>query len=120
MLNQNATQNIGLALHELATNAVKYGALSVQEDTIEVAWQIRPGALGSACFHLTWRERNGPEVKAPQHSGFGQVVLQRMTGVPLGGLVEHEFYPSGVVWTLEVLAAAVLASKADDSASAAP
>lgn len=119
LLNRNATQNIGLALHELATNAVKYGALSVQEGAVAVAWQIRPGALGSTCFHLTWRERNGPEVKSPKHSGFGQVVLQRMTGVTLGGLVQHEFCPSGVVWTLEVLAAAVLASKTDDSASVA-
>lgn len=112
-LNQSATQNIGLALHELATNAVKYGALSVSEGTVTVDWQVAPGTLGSMCFRLTWREQNGPEVKPPEHAGFGQVVLQRMTGATLGASVSHEFHPSGVVWTLDVLAAAVLIPSAE-------
>jgi two-component sensor histidine kinase len=108
LLSPDATQNIGLALHELATNALKYGALSVPEGTVTIAWQVGPGPLGSTCFRLTWREQNGPEVKPPEHAGFGQVVLQRVTGATLGGSVSHEFHPSGVVWTLEVFADAVL------------
>lgn len=108
ILTPEATQNIGLALHELATNAMKYGALSVPEGAVTVAWQVGPGALGSTCFHLIWREQNGPEVRSPEHAGFGQIVLQRMTGAALGVSVKHEFHSCGVVWTLEVLAAAVL------------
>ncbi|MDQ8698144.1 sensor histidine kinase [Hyphomicrobium sp. LHD-15] len=114
-LNLSATQNLGLALHELATNALKYGALSVPEGTVTVAWQVGPGPLGSTCFRLTWREQNGPEVKPPEHAGFGQVVLQRMTGATLGGSVSHEFHPSGVVWTLEVFSDAVLIPSTDAS-----
>lgn len=108
LLNPEATQNIGLALHELATNATKYGALSVPEGTVAVDWKVGPDPLESAYFQLTWREQNGPEVKPPEHAGFGQVILQRMTGAAQGGSVSHEFHPSGVVWAVEVPAAAVL------------
>ena len=63
-LNPEATRNIGLALHELATNATKHGALSVPEGTVTVDWQITPGKAGAPCFHLIWRERNW---RAPPH-----------------------------------------------------
>lgn len=115
-LTRDATQNIGLALHELATNAMKYGALSLTQGSVTVAWQLVPGALGSTCFRLTWREQDGPEVRPPEHAGFGQIVLQRMAGAALGGSVTHEFLPGGVVWTLEVLAAAVLMPRAGNGA----
>jgi two-component sensor histidine kinase len=114
-LTRDATQNIGLALHELATNAMKFGALSVPKGSVTVEWQLFAGALGSECFRMTWREQNGPDVEPPEHSGFGQVVLQRMTGAALGGSVKHEFHRGGVVWTLEVLAAAALVLSVDDN-----
>ncbi len=78
-LNSEATRNIGLALHELATNAIKHGALSVSEGFITVDWEVRPDDTGSQHFHLIWREHNGPAVQSPQHRGFGHAVLQRMT-----------------------------------------
>jgi two-component sensor histidine kinase len=115
LLTPDATQNIGLALHELATNALKYGSLSVPEGTVTVDWQVGPGPLGSTCFRLTWHEQNGPEVKPPDHAGFGKIVLQSTTGATLGGSVLHEFHPSGVSWTLEVLASAALISNTDAS-----
>jgi len=115
-LTPEATRNIGLALHELATNAMKYGALSVPEGAVAIAWQVGPGTLGAACFRLSWRERNGPAVKPPAHAGFGQIVLQRMAGATLGGSVIHEFHPAGVVWTLEVLASSIVMPSASDSA----
>jgi len=114
-LNRNATQNIGLALHELATNAMKYGALSLPEGSVSVAWQVEADASGSVIFKLIWRERGGPKVTPPQHGGFGQIVLQRMTEATLGARVSHEFHPGGVVWSLELPASSVVMPSSGDS-----
>ena len=108
LLNPEAAQNIGLALHELATNATKYGALSVPEGVVTVNWELGPGDVGPRCFSLIWRERNGPKVMPPTRRGFGHVILQRMTGKMLQGKVNHEFEACGVSWTLEVPSAAVV------------
>ena len=107
-LNPAATQYIGLGLHELATNATKYGALSVPDGTVTVDWEIGPNELGPSRFRLNWREHHGPRVISPQHRGFGHVVLQRMPGLALQGKVSHEFRADGVSWTLDVPAAAVV------------
>lgn len=100
-----AAQSIGLALHELATNATKHGSLSVPEGVIAVHWELAPVGIGRTCFRLRWRELNGPKVTPPTRSGFGHVVLQRTTGQALQGKVNHEFKADGVRWTLEVPAA---------------
>ena len=107
-LNADAAQNIGLALHELATNAIKHGALSVPKGSVTVHWELGPGEAGQTCFRLIWRERNGPKVMPLTRRGFGHVVLQRLTGQALHGKVSHEFAASGVSWALETTAAAVL------------
>jgi len=91
-----AVQALGLALHELATNATKYGALSGAEGKVVVRWQ-RIGATG---LHLSWAERGGPAVAEPTRSGFGQVVIERLTAQNLAGTVDYTFEPSGVAWTL--------------------
>ncbi len=109
-LNADAAQNIGLALHELATNAIKHGALSVAEGSIAVCWELRPDKAGQTCFGLNWRERNGPKVTPLTRRGFGHVVLQRLTGQALNGKVSHEFEASGVCWNLKAPAAAVVMS----------
>jgi two-component sensor histidine kinase len=108
-LNQDAAQAVGLALHELATNATKHGALSMPEGSATIRWELGRGEQGNACFRLIWRERNGPRVSAPTHQGFGSVVLQRMTGAALQGAVKHEFGSDGVSWTLEAAAETALA-----------
>jgi two-component sensor histidine kinase len=110
-LNPEAAQNIGLALHELATNAIKHGALSVPEGLVTVHWELEQRDVGPTRFRLIWRERNGPEVIPPTHHGFGHIVLQRMTAATLQGKVAHEFDPRGVCWTLEAPAAAVIATE---------
>ncbi len=69
LLNPEAAQNIGLALHELATNATKHGALSVPEGVVTVNWELGPGDVGPRCFRLIWRERNGPKVMPPRVGG---------------------------------------------------
>ncbi|SJZ80589.1 Two-component sensor histidine kinase, contains HisKA and HATPase domains [Consotaella salsifontis] len=94
-LNPSAAQTIGLALHELATNAAKYGALSVAEGRVEIAWTV-----AGEEFAITWRETGGPPVAVPRHQGFGSLVVKKMTARGLGGDVLMDFAPSGVVWRL--------------------
>ncbi|MEF2073176.1 sensor histidine kinase [Consotaella aegiceratis] len=93
-LNPSAAQTIGLALHELATNAAKYGALSVDEGAVEIEWNL------DTDFVMTWRELGGPAVSPPRHQGFGSLVVKKMTARGLGGDVDMEFAPTGVVWRL--------------------
>lgn len=87
---------IAMALHELATNAAKYGALSNGEGRVDVTWSIDAATL-PADIHLTWSERNGPPVKAPTRTGFGSRMIQQHLGAELGGKVRLDFAESGVV-----------------------
>jgi len=98
-----AAQTIGLALHELATNAAKYGALSVNEGYVRIDWTL------DANFTLTWHEHGGPPVAEPKRSGFGTLVTQRMTARGLGGEVKMTYAPTGVVWVLTAPAEMILA-----------
>ena len=118
MLEREATQNLGLALHELATNATKYGALSVPEGAISVRWYLAPGNGGGKRFRLLWREENGPAVTPPAHRGFGSMVLQRITAATLNGAATHDFDAGGVSWTLEASAASILLPEMEKTAHA--
>jgi two-component sensor histidine kinase len=111
LLTKEATQDLGLALHELATNAMKYGALSVPEGRVSVSWTLSRGNPGSERFRLIWRERNGPPVTPPDYHGFGSMVLKRIVEATLSGSVQHDFGVGGVSWTLETPAAAILSVK---------
>jgi two-component sensor histidine kinase len=106
-LNPEAARSIGLALHELATNACKYGALSVPEGKVAVHWEL-PKSGGPRRFVMTWRESDGPMVTEPTHCGFGRQVIQQVTTQALGGDVTHEFLPEGVTWTLDIPAALIV------------
>jgi two-component sensor histidine kinase len=103
-LNPEAARNISLALHELATNACKYGALSVPEGKVAVHWELANHGERQR-FHMTWREAGGPMVTEPQRWGFGSQVLQQVTAQALAGKVTHRFAPDGVRWTLDIPAA---------------
>jgi PAS domain S-box-containing protein len=92
VLNPRATNALTLALHELATNAVKYGALSSEAGHVDVTWR----ALATGGFELDWQERDGPSVSPPQRRGFGSTLLDRVTGRELGGSAVIEFRPDGV------------------------
>jgi PAS domain S-box-containing protein len=98
ILTGEAAQAIGLALHELATNATKYGAWLSASGNVSVSWQIVP----DGGMTLTWVERGGPLVAAPQRKGFGQVVIEQMVGVSVGGSVDMRFEPDGLTWSLFV------------------
>jgi two-component sensor histidine kinase len=98
MLKSEAVQNVALALHELATNASKYGALSVPSGKVNIDWVRQPGAHGADDLRLTWRESGGPKVTPPTKKGFGCFVLERVTVNALGE-GSLEFAPDGLVWT---------------------
>jgi len=98
MLRTEAVQNVALALHELATNASKHGAISVPAGKVEIEWAIEPGESGERSLRLTWREVGGPPVKEPAQKGFGCFVLERVTVNALGE-GHLEFNPSGLTWT---------------------
>jgi PAS domain S-box-containing protein len=83
---------LSLAMHELATNAVKYGALSNSEGRVEVAWTLDDGRL-----RLTWRERGGPPVAYPARRGFGARLLEHGLADELRGVVRLDFRPEGLV-----------------------
>jgi two-component sensor histidine kinase len=100
-LNPEAARDIGLALHELATNAAKHGALSVPEGRVALHWELVGGGA-EQCFRMAWRESGGPIVTEPKRWGFGRQVLQRVTAQSLDGTVTHEFPPDGVRWTLDI------------------
>ncbi|MGA0603691.1 HWE histidine kinase domain-containing protein [Caulobacter sp. KR2-114] len=106
VLNPRATNALTLALHELATNAVKYGALSVETGRVDVTWR----AMSDGGFELIWQERGGPPVIVPQKRGFGCTLLERVTGRELGGSAVLEFRPAGVRALLRADASALAAT----------
>ncbi len=106
-LKPEAAQNIGIALHELSTNAAKYGALSVPGGSISISWHVKKDT-DIPRLHMTWQESGGPAVAAPGHKGFGHVVMDRITGQALGGTSRADFNPAGVTWQLDVPAASIV------------
>lgn len=108
VLRPEAAQNIGIALHELSTNAAKFGALSVPDGSITVSWTFVTGEQGERRLNLAWEELGGPPVAMPEHKGFGLMVMDRITGAALGGTSSMDFAPDGVNWRLDVPAAGVI------------
>jgi two-component sensor histidine kinase len=85
-----------MSLQELATNAVKYGALSNGSGRIEVRWQLDETTVPHR-LSLTWEEDGGPSVLEPKRRGFGTRLIERSLAQELGGEVDIRFAPSGVV-----------------------
>jgi PAS domain S-box-containing protein len=98
-----SAQAIGLALHELATNAGKYGALSADKGRVDISW----GIVGDT-FTMSWIERDGPPVSAPKRRGFGTVVMEAMAERSVDGAVALDYASSGVTWCLTCPAANAL------------
>ena len=102
-LNAAAAQAIGLAVHELSSNAGKYGALSVDTGRVDVCWH-----LDGDVFAMRWNEFNGPPVSPPKRCGFGSTVITAMAKQTVNGEVQLDYAPSGVVWNLTCPAANAL------------
>jgi len=91
---------LGLIVHELATNAVKYGALSDSKGRVAVDWAIHDGARRN--LTLTWRESDGPAVKKPKHKGFGTELIAREASGTLGGHATFDYAPDGLTVRIDV------------------
>lgn len=94
-LTPEAAQSIGMALHELATNAAKYGALSDGQGHIDIGWTHRAGK-----FSMHWSESGGPPVVPPTRLGFGSKVISDMVRLSLDGKVDILFQETGLRWQL--------------------
>ncbi|UZK67803.1 HWE histidine kinase domain-containing protein [Sphingomonas sp. M1-B02] len=90
-----------IALHELATNAIKYGAFSNNAGRVEISWVLVLDANGDRLV-LCWQEQGGPPVIAPTHKGFGSWVLERGLAHELGGTVALEFLEQGLMCTIDI------------------
>jgi PAS domain S-box-containing protein len=92
---------LGIAFHELATNAVKYGAFSNDRGRIIVEWKVAPSSSGDRLI-LHWREKDGPPVTPPNRTGFGSRVLERGLAYELNGSVELDYHAEGLVSTIDI------------------
>jgi PAS domain S-box-containing protein len=114
----SAAQALGMALHELAMNAAKHGALSGERGRVDISWHILVEGYKGA-FMIEWAEHDGPPIRK-EGSGFGSTVLSRMVQATLGGTAELEFRPSGLLWSLKCPLASVLESGRAMSAAERP
>lgn len=95
-LEPTASVAVSMAMHELCTNAVKYGALSTPAGQVEIGWEVE-SADGGRHLLLRWQERNGPPVQAPDHKGFGSILIKDALAAELNGTVELSYDVPGVV-----------------------
>jgi PAS domain S-box-containing protein len=98
-----AAQSIGIALHELATNAGKYGALSAECGRVEIGWRLNGDE-----FTISWAECDGPHVEGPKRHGFGSTVISMVAKASVDGDVELDYAPTGLIWRLKCSADKVL------------
>jgi two-component sensor histidine kinase len=113
-LNPQCAVMLGMVVHELATNAAKYGALSGKEGTVDVKWWIDQETRQ---IMITWTERGGPTVHSPTRSGFGRLLLERALPISLMGRVDLRYEPGGLQASLEVPLAKALREEARAAAS---
>jgi len=91
-LNPKCALVLGMAFHELTTNAAKYGALSTKSGVVDVTWELQPDRQ----LVIHWTESGGPAVTPPSRSGFGRLLLERALASDLRGEVKMDFTPSGL------------------------
>ena len=100
-LTPKATLALGIVFHELATNAVKYGAFSNETGLILIAWKIEPKPEGIRLV-LRWKETGGPPVTPPSRKGFGLQVIERGLAHELEGKVHLDYGVDGVICTIDI------------------
>ncbi|WP_298359167.1 PAS domain S-box protein [Rhodoblastus sp.] len=98
-LRPSAAQGLGLALHELATNAAKYGALSNGDGLVRISWGVASGEM-EPMFWMHWVEEGGPRVAAPTRTGFGRTVIVSMMQHAVKGQVAVDYPETGLSWRL--------------------
>lgn len=96
VLNTDATQALSMVIHELTTNAVKYGALSVPEGHVAVSWRQETALGAREMFVLEWREYGGPVVKPPKRKGYGTNLIRELLTYEFSGTVDQHYAPEGL------------------------
>jgi two-component sensor histidine kinase len=96
-------------LHELGTNAVKHGALSIPTGVIKIRWDLETGGPHEGRLRIIWEEVGGPRVEQPQRHGFGELVITKLVPVSLRGTALLEFEPGRVKWVLLASSSSVVA-----------
>ena len=91
---------LALIVHELATNAAKYGALSSPDGAVQIEWRLREDG-GAQALHLTWTEQGGPPVHPPARRGFGTRLIERGLSGQVGGVTALHYDPAGLVCTIK-------------------
>jgi PAS domain S-box-containing protein len=97
----SAAQALGMALHELATNAGKYGALVNSGGKIKIEWGLECADGGEQAFVMRWREQGGPSVTSPARSGFGSTIICSLTEMSLKAKINLDFATTGLTWQLQ-------------------
>lgn len=97
-----AAQVIGMALHELATNSLKYGALSGDDGTVDIGWKVEGDRA-----RMWWHEKGGPPVRQPQRTGFGTMLIRDVPRSSLSADVTMNFDPDGLCWQIDAPASAL-------------
>jgi len=100
-ISPKAALALGIAFHELATNAVKYGAFSNEAGSIQIAWRIEAMPEGNRLV-LSWHEKHGPPVAPPSRKGFGSQVIERGLALELDATVHLDYRADGVVCTINI------------------
>ena len=107
-LGPNTAVALSMAVHELCTNAIKYGALSSAGGRVEITWSADHGL-----FRWRWQERDGPEAAVPTQTGFGSRMIERSLAAQLSAEVNLNFVPTGLVCTIEAPISAIRDNEAD-------
>jgi PAS domain S-box-containing protein len=102
VLSAPATQAVAMVLHELVTNAAKYGALSSPSGRVSIGWERKANGAAAAMLSLEWRERDGPPVAAEVRSGYGTDLIRDLIPHELGGTVDLAFAPDGACCRIEI------------------
>ncbi|AIT81523.1 histidine kinase [Novosphingobium pentaromativorans US6-1] len=106
MLSPGAAEALAMATHEMCTNAMKYGALSVPNGQVLIAWQVE-GAGEDARFRISWTESGGPPVSPPMRHGFGSRIIVDVPRVKLDAAIETTYRPEGFRWSLDCSLASI-------------
>lgn len=107
MLHPQPALAIAMGLHELATNAVKYGALSIEGGSVDLSWKLIPGGI----LQLKWVEQGGPSVAEPSRSGFGRRLIERGLAYEFAGEARIDFHYDGVLCEINIPTATALVAK---------
>jgi PAS domain S-box-containing protein len=101
-LSAEASQTFAMVFHELATNAAKYGAISVRSGRVSVSWRYRRNGHVESSLLIQWQESGGPHVVPPNRSGFGTSVVRELVPYELGGTVDLVYLPDGLRFRAEI------------------